>query len=167
MLTERRLQLAESQEHASHYSLLELFAYGTLPDYAAAQTAAAAPGGPTMIYPKLNEAQTAKLQRLTLVTFASRARVLDYATLANALGLTTVAGSTSAAGSSTGSNASFGLSETCVRELEDIIIEALYAGVLSGKLNQQLRRFEVEAAMGRDVRGAQELGDIANSLQAW
>ncbi|KAK0557565.1 hypothetical protein OC846_000353 [Tilletia horrida] len=160
-------QLADSPAHASHYALLELFAYGAFPDYTAAQTAAQAPGGPKMIYPALNEAQSAKLQRLTLVTYASRSRVLDYGTLANALGLATGPGSTSAAGSSTVPNASYALSESCIRELEDIIIEALYAGVLSGKLNQQLRRFEVEAAMGRDVRGAQELGDIANSLQAW
>ncbi|CAD6889994.1 unnamed protein product [Tilletia caries] len=167
-------QLASSAEHASSYHLLELFAYGTYSDYLAASGS----GSATASLPPLNEAQRAKLQRLTLVTLASQARVLDYGSLAVALGLSSPIAQSAQdqvqepAGPSSSSflhSSSSGvvLSEASVRELEDIIIESLYAGVLSGKLNQKLRRFEVEAALGRDVRGAQELGDIANSLQTW
>ncbi|KAE8254694.1 hypothetical protein A4X13_0g3309 [Tilletia indica] len=158
-------QLASSSEHASSYHLLELFAYGTYPDYLSAST----PGSGSPPLPALTEAQRAKLQRLTLVTMAGQARVLDYGSLALALGLTSSSVQSGHGQPSAGPSSSSAvvLSEAIVRELEDIIIEAIYAGVLGGKLNQKLRRFEVEAALGRDVRGAQELGNIANSLQAW
>ncbi|KAK0559283.1 hypothetical protein OC844_004515 [Tilletia horrida] len=173
-------QLAQSPEHAPAYHLLELFAYGTYQDYVAASSP-----GSSMQLPPLNDAQRSKLQLLTLVTMASRARVLEYDALAAAVGLIaplSATGTDSSAGPSlTPQNAAAAgpsssaqgglrpsvLSETQVRELEDIIIEAIYAGVLNGKLNQKLRRFEVEAALGRDVRGAQELGELAGSLQAW
>ncbi|KAL9935220.1 hypothetical protein V8E36_005568 [Tilletia maclaganii] len=154
-------QLATS-EHAPAYHLLEIFAYGTLTDY----LAAAGPGSSPPL-PPLSDAQRTKLQRLTLVTHAGRARVLDYYDLALALGVGPSADSLGAPVPSSSTAQPGLLSEANVRELEDIIIEAIYAGVLSGKLNQKLRRFEVEAAMGRDVKGGQELAEVSSALQAW
>lgn len=39
-----------------------------------------------------------------------------------------------------------------VRELEDLIIEGTNCNVVKGKLDQKASHFEVDFAMGRDVR---------------
>src|SRR6202012_5142873 len=39
-----------------------------------------------------------------------------------------------------------------IRDLEDLIIDAMYQDVIRGKLDQQRETFEVEWSMGRDVR---------------
>lgn len=54
-----------------------------------------------------------------------------------------------------------------IRQLEDIIIDAMYAGVLSGRLDQRMQRLEVDGVMGRDVRGNAEIGKLATALQDW
>ena len=41
---------------------------------------------------------------------------------------------------------------TSVRELEDLIIEGTNNNVMRGKLDQKSSHFEVEFAMGRDVK---------------
>ncbi len=53
--------------------------------------------------------------------------------------------------------------EESVRALEDLIIEAIYAGVLQGRLDQRGRLFHVTGQLGRDVRIAPSPLDSALS----
>lgn len=47
-----------------------------------------------------------------------------------------------------------------VRELEDLIIEGTNSNVIKGKLDQKASHFEVDFAMGRDVRKVFCLGTV-------
>ncbi|GJJ09601.1 hypothetical protein Clacol_003824 [Clathrus columnatus] len=94
------------------------------------------------LYPPLNVAQVNKLKHLSLVTYAMHKRILPYAFLQTALDLPSI------------------------RELEDVIIEATYAGAIRGKLDQQKQEFQVEWIMGRDLApGALE--ELLKGLQDW
>lgn len=53
-----------------------------------------------------------------------------------------------------------------VRDLEDAVIETIYAGLVSGKMDQMKREFRVSKAAGRDVR-LEEVGAMADKLEAW
>lgn len=53
-----------------------------------------------------------------------------------------------------------------IRELEDLIIDVIYAGLLGGKLHHQERVLHVDWVAGRDV-SPEELRKIANSLSDW
>ena len=53
-----------------------------------------------------------------------------------------------------------------VRELEDLIIEAFYADIIKGKLDQQNAQLEIEFVIGRDVTD-EEIDDILNKLNDW
>jgi len=53
-----------------------------------------------------------------------------------------------------------------VRELEDLIIDAIYQEIVRGKLDQKEQQFEVEFTMGRDLREGQ-LQQLLVSLQTW
>lgn len=53
-----------------------------------------------------------------------------------------------------------------VRELEDLIINAFYQGVLTGKLDQRQRQLQVMYSMGRDLR-PQQLEETMDALGAW
>lgn len=53
-----------------------------------------------------------------------------------------------------------------VRELEDLVIDAIYADILHGKLDQRKRQLEVDWAIGRDIQPA-DIGQIAETLQQW
>lgn len=94
-------------------------------------------------FPPLNQAQIAKLKHLTLVNLASLSRTLSYGELLSALDLNSV------------------------RALEDLVIEAIYAGLIQGRLDQRLQRLEVEWTLGRDVKGSEEIETILRSLQEW
>jgi COP9 signalosome complex subunit 7 len=48
-----------------------------------------------------------------------------------------------------------------IRELEDLIIDAIYLDILRGKLDQKEEQLEVEYTMGRDL----EPGKIENVLE--
>ncbi|KAJ6501785.1 hypothetical protein DFH09DRAFT_1001301 [Mycena vulgaris] len=78
-------------------------------------------------FPPLNAAQTTKLKHLSIVSLASERRVLPYTDLLRALDMPTV------------------------RELEDLIIDAIYLDILRGKLDQKQAQLEVEYTMGRDL----------------
>lgn len=127
------VQIATSEEHASAFRLLELFAYGTLPDYLTSQSS----------YPALTDAQLQKLKLLTLVTACSASRTVQYSELLQQLVVPDV------------------------RTLEDLIIEAIYEGVVSGRLDQKMQRFEVEGCLGRDVKGKAELRVLLEQLEQW
>lgn len=49
-----------------------------------------------------------------------------------------------------------------IRELEDLIIDAIYLDILRGKLDQKEEQLEVEYTMGRDL----ELGKLETVLEA-
>jgi COP9 signalosome complex subunit 7 len=98
--------------------------------------------GVTADLPPLSPPQVLKLKYLTLATFAKSSRILPYATLRTALDIATI------------------------RELEDLIIDAIYQDVVRGKLDQRDQTFEVEWSMGRDVRD-EELRDILQALKSW
>lgn len=58
------------------------------------------------------------------------------------------------------------LNITSVRELEDLIIESVYIGLVSGKLNQAKKVFEVAEVCGRDVR-AEDVAEMLTMLTTW
>lgn len=92
--------------------------------------------------PPLTEAMTRKIRLLTVVSLAEKNKLLPYSLLQEELGITTV------------------------RELEDLVIEGISAGVVLGKLDQKNSYFEVDFVIGRDIRKT-DIGNIVGVLQAW
>ncbi|KAI9059565.1 hypothetical protein FKP32DRAFT_1596129 [Trametes sanguinea] len=92
--------------------------------------------------PPLSDAQTVKLKQLSLVSLAQNSRILPYEELLRVLDMPTV------------------------RELEDLIIDAIYSDVVRGKLDQKQGQFEVEYTMGRDLEPG-KLEELLLSLQNW
>ncbi|GAA6005069.1 uncharacterized protein JCM10292_005551 [Rhodotorula paludigena] len=119
LLDQKSIQdLANHDQHAAQYRLLELFAYGTWADYDAKRGD----------YPPLSPEQETKLKHLTILSLATESRVIPYATLLSLLALPSLPA------------------------LEDLLISAFYANVLTGRLDQREQRLEVLSAQGRDVR---------------
>ncbi|KAI8813469.1 hypothetical protein BJ742DRAFT_788417 [Cladochytrium replicatum] len=92
--------------------------------------------------PGLSPVQQKKLRYLSLVTLGGENRILDYSMLLEYLELANV------------------------RELEDLIIEAMYEDVVRGKLDQKRGCVEMEYAMGRDLR-PDDIQQLANRLESW
>eukprot|EP00753_Platysulcus_tardus_P001694 PLAT1146.1.p1 GENE.PLAT1146.1~~PLAT1146.1.p1 ORF type:complete len:300 (+),score=147.84 PLAT1146.1:50-949(+) len=92
--------------------------------------------------PELSDAQRLKLRQLTIVSLAGDARTLPYALLEDALAV------------------------DGVREVEDVIIKAIYAGIIRGKMNHRARQLEVTSALGRDVKPDQ-LDSLLARLGSW
>ncbi|PPQ73262.1 hypothetical protein CVT26_015220 [Gymnopilus dilepis] len=92
--------------------------------------------------PPLNQAQITKLKHLTIVSLATDRRILPYAELLKALDISNV------------------------RELEDLIIDAIYLDLLQGKLDQKEEQLEVSYTMGRDLEPG-KLEQILAALQDW
>ncbi|TDG39791.1 hypothetical protein AWZ03_013785 [Drosophila navojoa] len=93
-------------------------------------------------YIELTPAMQKKLQHLTIVSLAIKSKSIPYAILLNELEIDNV------------------------RHLEDIIIEAIYADIIHGKLFQNTRILEVDYAQGRDIPPGYT-GKIVETLQAW
>ncbi|XP_056642625.1 COP9 signalosome complex subunit 7a [Diorhabda carinulata] len=91
---------------------------------------------------ELTPAQRKKLQHLTIVTLAMKSKCIPYSTLLLELDIKNV------------------------RDLEDLIIEAIYADIIHGKLDQKNSQLEVDYAIGRDIR-AEDINIISNCLQDW
>jgi len=53
-----------------------------------------------------------------------------------------------------------------IRELEDLVIESLYQGLIKGKLDQKWKHLEVDFAIGRDLRPGQ-LDEMTAILVDW
>lgn len=90
----------------------------------------------------LTPAQKKKLQHLTIVTLATKSKCIPYNILLIELDIKNV------------------------RDLEDLIIEAIYADIIHGKLDQKNSQLEVDYAIGRDIR-AEDINVIVNCLQDW
>ncbi|KAH9947380.1 hypothetical protein B0H21DRAFT_739318 [Amylocystis lapponica] len=125
-------ELANNEQHAQAFSLLQLFAYKTYQHYLQHQNA----------LPALNQAQITKLKHLTLVSLAMESRILPYSQLLHDLQMPTI------------------------RELEDLIIDAIYLDIIRGKLDQKEQQFEVEYTMGRDVE-PEKIESLLLSLRNW
>ena len=96
----------------------------------------------TAAYPDLSPAALWKLKQLSLASLVARDDVLPYATLQAALALDSVA------------------------ELERLVVESIYAGVVEGSLDQRGAVFIGSGSMGRDVRAA-ELSSLIARLDQW
>lgn len=53
-----------------------------------------------------------------------------------------------------------------IRELEDLIIDCMYAGLISGKMDQVNRRLRIEGAMGRDLAPG-DVESMLGQLEKW
>ncbi|KAF5288416.1 hypothetical protein FQR65_LT12029 [Abscondita terminalis] len=91
---------------------------------------------------ELTPGQKKKLQHLTIVTLATRTKCIPYGTLLTELEIKNV------------------------RDLEDLIIEAIYADIIHGKLDQKNSQLEIDYAIGRDIR-AEDVSVIVDCLQKW
>lgn len=78
--------------------------------------------------PELNNSLLKKLKMITLAQLASQSSVLEYRTVMKELHISSL------------------------RELEDMIIESIYEGLIEGKIDHRLEIFQVQSSYGRDVR---------------
>ncbi|POI26106.1 hypothetical protein CIB84_010144, partial [Bambusicola thoracicus] len=125
------IQLAEGS-NAAYFQLLNLFAYGTYPDYVANKDN----------LPELTATQKNKLKHLTIVSLASRMKCIPYSVLLKDLDMRNL------------------------RELEDLIIEAVYTDIIQGKLDQRNQMLEVDFCIGRDIQ-KKDISNIVKTLQEW
>ncbi|KAF9430696.1 hypothetical protein BGZ94_004913 [Podila epigama] len=81
--------------------------------------------------PEVTDAQRMKLQQLSIVTLAERSRAIPYKDLLQYLEIDNV------------------------RQLEDLIMDAIYQNIINASLDQKLKQVEIHSAMGRDLRPGQ------------
>ncbi|TMW60542.1 hypothetical protein Poli38472_000584 [Pythium oligandrum] len=82
------------------------------------------------VLPALNPAHIQKLRKLTTLSLAQKSKIVPYETLMKELDVTTI------------------------RELEDILIDTIYSGLVQGKLDQKSKSLIVKYAVGRDTQNA-------------
>ncbi|KAI9207084.1 uncharacterized protein BJ171DRAFT_495605 [Polychytrium aggregatum] len=92
--------------------------------------------------PPLTDVQIKKLKHLTLVTLSGQSGTLFYQSLLKELEISNV------------------------RELEDLIIDAIYLGLVKGRLDQKKHCLEVEHTIGRDIR-KEDMDLILNTFNSW
>ncbi|VDL59119.1 unnamed protein product [Hymenolepis diminuta] len=92
--------------------------------------------------PPLSDLQIRKLRLLTILSACEYRHNISYDDLLKSLELTSL------------------------RELEDLIIELIYADAIVGKLNQQKRVLLIESAIGRDFK-QDDLPKVKSDLDSW
>jgi len=92
--------------------------------------------------PELGAAQQRKLQLLTVVSLATKDKYIKFSDLQAALDVSSA------------------------RELEDLIIEAVYQGLIVGKMDQENQCLIVESCACRDCRD-QDIDYIIETLSSW
>ncbi|CAG2100232.1 unnamed protein product [Medioppia subpectinata] len=92
--------------------------------------------------PALTDAMRTKLRHLTIVSMATKRKHIPYEQLLEELDVKNL------------------------RQLEDIIIDVIYANVVTGKMDQLNNRLEIEQTIGRDIR-KDDLKTVANILNEW
>jgi len=92
--------------------------------------------------PELTPVMLRKLRLLSVVTLAETEKLIPYSELQEKLGLESV------------------------REVEDLIIEGISCGIMTGKLDQKNSYFEVDYVIGRDIQPADYNG-IISVLNGW
>lgn len=90
----------------------------------------------------MNQTAITKLRHLTIISIASNNRTISYKLLSEKLAINNI------------------------RELEDLIIEAFYANIIKGKLDQLNNQLEIEYSIGRDVTNEQ-VDEILSVLDNW
>ncbi|WVQ73046.1 hypothetical protein IAR50_002609 [Cryptococcus sp. DSM 104548] len=93
-------------------------------------------------FPELKEAHINKLKQLTLVSLALQHRSLSYDHISSALQLDSI------------------------RQVEDNVIDTIYAGLLTGKLHHDQKVLHIDSVSGRDVR-PEELEKLQQGLANW
>lgn len=97
----------------------------------------------TQSFPPFSEAHWKKLRTLTLVSLANGNNVLQYDVLRQRLALDTV------------------------REVEDVVLDAVYTGLVRAKMNQREGRVEIISAVGRDVVMPEGVSEMITMLKGW
>jgi len=92
--------------------------------------------------PELTAKMDLKLKQLTIVQLASENRTIPYNILLEKLNMQSL------------------------RELEDLIIECMYQGLLEGKLDQEKLLFQVDQTIGRDIKPS-DIDRIIAELTNW
>ncbi|KAJ3380356.1 hypothetical protein HDU84_005973 [Entophlyctis sp. JEL0112] len=92
--------------------------------------------------PQLKLTQEKKLKQLSIVSVAQTCKVIPYSKLQSSLRIANI------------------------RELEDLVIDAMYLGMIEGKLDQKTMTLRVEKAMGRDLQPGQTQNVLAH-LSSW
>mmetsp|Transcript_3249 Transcript_3249/g.3449 ORF Transcript_3249/g.3449 Transcript_3249/m.3449 type:complete len:343 (-) Transcript_3249:393-1421(-) len=120
----------------SLFNTLDLFSFGTLKDY---QKQGESTGEPNEYYLPLNEPALAKLRQLAVLTCVQKACFdgktrISYDDVSEALGVTTDPMQDGKSSSNTNTI-------TAIRDVEDVLIQCLYANVLKGKLCQKTSSF--------------------------
>ncbi|KFV18569.1 COP9 signalosome complex subunit 7b [Tauraco erythrolophus] len=134
-------ELAEGS-NAAYFQLLNLFAYGTYPDYVVLNLVFLTLTANKDKLPELTVTQKNKLKHLTIVSLASRMKCIPYSVLLKDLDMRNL------------------------RELEDLIIEAVYTDIIQGKLDQRNQVLEVDFCIGRDIQ-KKDISNIVKTLQEW
>lgn len=94
------------------------------------------------LLPALTATQLRKLQHLTIVSLAAKSKFIPYSLLLQELDIKNL------------------------RELEDVIIDAIYADIIHGKLDQKNKQLEVDFAIGRDIT-PETVNRVTEVLQDW
>jgi COP9 signalosome complex subunit 7 len=132
--------LGSSEEFAPYLTVLQIFSHGTYATYTS-----------TAALPELNDAQRLKLRQLSLLTLAKKdsnssnpgSSALDYAALQTALDLPSR------------------------QALEELVISAIYAGLIKGQLNPKASHVQINSVSPlRDVAPT-AISGLLSSLQAW
>jgi len=92
--------------------------------------------------PELTPVLAKKLKYLTIVTLSEKEKCIPYKVLQEELSIEDI------------------------RELEDLIIEAIYGEIIQGKLDQRRALLEVDNTIGRDIR-PEDVPTIVSTLDAW
>jgi len=96
------------------------------------------------LYLDLTELQAIKLKQLTILSLAAKQKVIPFSTLQSEVDI---------------------VAEN-QRSLEDLIIDTMYLGLLTGKLDQIHQILRVKSVAARDVK-ISELDDLINTLNSW
>jgi len=92
--------------------------------------------------PPLGDKELKKLKQLSIVSRAAQSQTLVYQTLMDELDVKEL------------------------REMEDLIIDTVYLGLIQGKLDQKKNVFEVQYAIGRDI-GPNDVNNMLEKLATW
>lgn len=139
-MRQRQPELKLSGKATRWIDILQIFTYGTWANYQEFVSDSMDEGD----LPVLNEAQTTKLKQLTLLTLCAQSDVIPYATIQEALEL-----------------------GSAVDEVEGLVIETIYSGQLTAKLDARNKTVEVGQVNGRDVDAArvEEICNILNQFE--
>jgi COP9 signalosome complex subunit 7 len=86
--------------------------------------------------------QERKLRQLSIVSLSARQKHISYSDLQEELGIFDM------------------------RELEDLLLDTMYQGLIEGKLDAKNELLRVDFAISRDVRD-KDLADVVRVLEAW